>query len=125
MLNFIAIAGRLTKDPELRYTGNNTAVASFTVAVERDRKGQNGSKETDFINCVAWRQAGEFVKNYFSKGSAIIVTGRLQMRDYTDRNGNKRTAAEIITNNIYFGDSKRTDAKPDFTDLDDFDEFPE
>ena len=110
MLNHIVLMGRLTRDPELRYTGSNIPVASFSVAVDRDYgRGENGEKQTDFINCVAWRQTGEFVSKYFTKGSMIVVSGRLQIRDYTDRDGNKRTAAEVVADNVYFGDSKRRD----------------
>ena len=108
MLNHITIMGRLTRDPELRRTGTGTAVASFTVAVDRDFSGRDGGeKETDFIDCVAWRQTGEFVSKYFTKGRMIVVDGRLEMRDWTDRDGNKRTSAEVIVDNAYFGDSKR------------------
>lgn len=110
MLNHIVIMGRLTRDPELRYTGSNIPVASFTVAVDRDYGNrESGEKQTDFINCVAWRSTGEFVSKYFQKGSMIVVSGRLQIRDYTDRDGNKRTAAEIVADNVYFGESKRRD----------------
>lgn len=103
MLNHITIAGRLTKDPELRRTNNGIAVASFTVAVDRDF----GDKETDFIDCVAWRQTGEFVDKYFSKGRMAIVSGRLQIRGWTDKDGNKRKTAEVVADNVYFGDSKK------------------
>ena len=106
MLNHIVLMGRLTRDPELRYTGSNIPVASFTVAVDRDF-GKGEERATDFINVVAWRQTGEFVSKYFTKGSMIVVSGRLQMRDWTDRDGNKRTTAEVIVDNAYFGDSKR------------------
>ena len=110
MLNHIVIMGRLTRDPELRYTGSNIPVASFTVAVDRDYGNrESGEKQTDFINCVAWRSTGEFVSKYFQKGSMIVVSGRLQIRDYTNRDGNKRTAAEIVADNVYFGESKRRD----------------
>ena len=110
MLNHIVIMGRLTRDPELRSTASNISVASFTVAVDRDfGNRETGEKQTDFINCVAWRSTGEFVSKYFSKGSMIVVSGRLQLRDYTDRDGNKRTAAEIVADNVYFGESKRRD----------------
>ena len=108
MLNHIVIMGRLTRDPELRYTGSNVPVASFTVAVDRDfSKGEE--RETDFINVVAWRHTGEFVAKHFTRGSMAVVSGRLQMRDWTDRDGNKRTSAEVIADSVYFGDSKRTD----------------
>ena len=98
MLNHIVIMGRLTRD----------AVASFTVAVDRDFGGRDGGeKETDFIDCVAWRQTGEFVSKYFTKGSMIVVSGRLQIRNWTDKEGNKRRSAEVVADNVYFGESKR------------------
>ena len=105
MLNHITVMGRLTRDPELRRTGSGIAVASFTVAVDRDF-GNNGEKETDFIDCVAWRQTGEFVEKYFSKGRMAVVSGRLQIRSWNDKDGNKRKTAEIVADNCYFGDSK-------------------
>ena len=108
MLNHIVIMGRLTRDPELRRTGSGVAVASFTVAVDRDFGGRDGGeKETDFIDCVAWRQTGEFVSKYFTKGRMIVVSGRLQIRSWTDKDGNKRRTAEVVADNCYFGDSKR------------------
>ena len=108
MLSHITIMGRLTRDPELRRTGSGIAVASFTVAVDRDFGGRDGGeKETDFIDCVAWRQTGEFVSKYFTKGSMIVVSGRLQIRSWTDKEGNKRRTAEVVADNCYFGDSKR------------------
>ena len=106
MLNHITIMGRLTRDPELRKTGSGVSVASFTIAVDRDF-AKDGEKKTDFIDCVAWRQTGEFISKYFTKGRMIIVDGRLEMRDWTDKDGNKRTSAEIVVANAYFGDSKR------------------
>ena len=106
MLNHITIMGRITKDIELRRTPAGVAVASFTVAVDRDFKDSNGQKETDFIDCVAWRQTGEFVERNFSKGKMIVVSGRLQIRGWTDKDGNKRRNAEIVAENVYFGDSK-------------------
>ena len=106
MLNCITIMGRLTRDPELRRTGSGIAVASFTVAVDRDF-AQDGKKETDFIDCVAWRQTGEFVSKYFSKGRMAVVDGRLQIRSWTDKDGNKRRSAEVVADNVYFGDSKK------------------
>ena len=106
MLNHITIMGRLTRDPELRRTGNGTAVASFTVAVDRDFASQGQEKETDFIDCVAWRQTGEFVAKYFTKGRMIVVSGRLQIRSWNDKDGNKRRTAEVVADNCYFGDSK-------------------
>ena len=108
MLNHITIMGRLTRDPELRRTGSGIAVASFTVAVDRDFGGRDGGeKETDFIDCVAWRLTGEFVSKYFTKGRMIVVSGRLQIRSWTDKDGNKRRTAEVVADNCYFGDSKR------------------
>ena len=108
MLNHITIMGRLTREPELRRTGSGIAVASFTVAVDLDFGGRDGGeKETDFIDCVAWRQTGEFVSKYFTKGSMIVVSGRLQIRGWTDKDGNKRRTAEVVADNVYFGDSKR------------------
>lgn len=108
-LNHITIMGRLTKDPELRRTGSGVAVTSYTVAVDRDF-GQDGKKETDFIDCVAWRQTGEFVSKYFSKGSMIVVSGRLQIRSWTDKDGGKRRTAEVVADNVYFGDSKKSES---------------
>lgn len=107
MLNKIFIMGRLTRDPELRRTQSGTAVTSFAVAVDRDHKAQNGEKETDFIDVVAWRSTAEYVAKYFTKGRVAVVEGRLQMRDWTDRDGNKRRSAEVIADSVYFGDSKR------------------
>jgi len=108
MLNHITIMGRLTRDPELRRTGSGIAVASFTVAVDRDfASRESGERETDFIDCVAWRQTGEFVSKYFTKGRMIVVSGRLQIRSWTDKEGNKRRTAEVVADNCYFGDSKR------------------
>lgn len=108
MLNHITIMGRMTKDPELRRTGSGTAVASFTLAVDRDFADKtSGQKETDSIDCVAWRQTGEFVDKYFSKGRMAVVSGRLQIRNWTDKDGNKRRSAEVVADNVYFGDSKK------------------
>ena len=108
MLNHITIMGRLTRDPELRRTGSGIAVASFTLAVDRDfGKNENGERETDFIDCVAWRQTGEFVSKYFTKGRMAVVAGRLQIRSWNDKDGNKRRTAEVVADNVYFGDSKR------------------
>lgn len=108
MLNTITIMGRLTRDPELRRTGSGTAVASFTLAVDRDFSGKDsGEKETDFIDCVAWRNTAEFVSKYFTKGRMAVVSGRLQIRPWTDKDGNKRRSAEVIAESVYFGDSKK------------------
>lgn len=106
MLNKCFLLGRMTKDPEIRRTNGGTAVTSFTLAVDRDFK-TNGEKETDFIDVVAWRNTAEFVSKYFSKGRMAIVEGRLQIRDWTDKNGNKRRTAEVVADNVYFGDSKK------------------
>ena len=108
MLNRIILMGRLTRDPELRHTQQGTAVASFSLAVDRDFKGRdNGERATDFIDIVAWRSTAEFVSKYFTKGRMAVVEGRLQIRDWTDRDGGKRRTAEVIAENVYFGDSKR------------------
>lgn len=107
MLNHITAMGRLTRDPELRYTQSNVPVASFTIACDRDYSGQGQEKQTDFIDIVAWRSTGEFVSKYFSKGRMIVVSGRLQSRKWTDKDGNKRTSWEIVADNCYFGDSKK------------------
>ena len=126
MLNSITLMGRVTKDPELRYTQNDTPVASFTLAVDRDI----GDKHTDFIDCVAWRKTGEFAQKYFSKGSLAVVTGRLQIRDWTDRDGKKRYSPEVVVDHIYFGGDKKkaeTQSAPSgsaFVDLDDDEDLP-
>lgn len=137
MLNKIIVMGRLTRNPELRKTTTDTSVASFTLAVDRDRKNQSGEKETDFLDIVAWRGTAEFVSKYFTKGKMAVVEGRLQIRDWTDKDGNKRKAAEIVADNVYFGESKKSefggndlgfgslpnfDNDNQFTDLDDDDE---
>lgn len=109
MLNHITIMGRLTRDPEMRRTGSGIAVASFTIASDRDF-GSNGEKETDFVDVVAWRNTAEFVSKYFAKGRMAVVSGRLQIRGWTDKDGNKRKTAEIVADNVYFGDSKTTAA---------------
>jgi len=106
MLNHITIMGRLARDPELRYTQSQIPVASFTVAVDRDFAGEGQQREADFIDCVAWRQGGEFVSKYFQKGSLIVVDGRLQSRKWTDKDGNKRVSWEILSDRTYFGGSK-------------------
>ena len=110
MLNRIIVMGRITRDPELRRTNSGTAVASFTVAVNRDFKSQSGEKETDFIDVVVWRNTAEFVSKYFSKGRMAVVEGRLQVRDWTDKDGNKRRSTEVVADNVYFGDSKRPES---------------
>ena len=111
MLNHITIMGRLTRDPEMRSTQSGVSVASFTLAVDRDFGGKDsGEKQTDFIDCTAWRHTAEFVSKYFSKGRMAVVSGRLQIDNYTDNDGNKRKAAKVIADNIYFGDSKKDGA---------------
>ena len=108
MLNRIVLMGRLTRDPELRHTQSNIPVATFSLAVDPDFKNRaTGEKQTDFIDIVAWRQTGEFVSRYFTKGRLAVVEGRLQIRDWQDRDGNKRRSAEVVADNVYFGDSKR------------------
>ena len=107
MLNHIVLMGRLTRDPEIRRTASGTPVATFSIAVDRDFKSENGEKETDFIDIVAWRNTAEFVSKYFTKGRMAVVSGRLQIRSYTDKEGNKRRSAEVVADNVYFGDSKR------------------
>lgn len=108
MLNRIIVQGRLVADPELRRTGSGVAVTNFTVAVDRDfADKQSGEKETDFIDVVCWRSTAEFAEKYFSKGRMAVVSGRLQIRSYTDKDGNNRRAAEIVADNVYFGDSKQ------------------
>ena len=114
MLNHICIMGRLTRDPELRRTANGTAVTSFTVAVDRDFTNDDGSRDTDFIDCIAWKTLAETVNRYFAKGRMAVVHGRLQIRSYTDQEGTKRRAAEIVADRVYFGDSKKEGAKPEY-----------
>ena len=130
MLNKVFIMGRLTRDPELRRTNSGTAVTSFTLAVDRDFKNADGTKETDFIDCVAWRSTAEFAAKYFTKGRMAIVEGKLQIRDWQDKDGNKRRNAEVIADNLYFGDSRSDNATgghqavkaPVNVDAEDFDE---
>ena len=110
MLNKIILMGRLARDPELKRTTSGTAVTSFSLAVDRDFKSQSGEKETDFIDVVAWRSTAEFVSKYFTKGRMAVVEGRLQIRDWTDRDGGKRRSAEVVADNVYFADSKRSES---------------
>ena len=111
MLNHITIMGRLTKDPEMRRTGSGVAVTSFTIACDRDIPNkETGERETDFIDCVAWRGTGEFVDKHFKKGSMAVVSGRLQIRSWTDKDGNKRRTAEVVADNVYFGESKKEES---------------
>ena len=125
MLNKIVLMGRLTRDPELRRTQSGTAVASFTLAVDRDYKPQDGERETDFIDIVAWRGTGEFVSKYFSKGRMAVVEGRLQVRDWKDKDGAKRRSTEVIADNVYFGDSKRSESDTPAEPSGEFQELPE
>ena len=113
MLNHIVLMGRLTRDPELRRTQSGVAVVSFSLAVDRDfANRESGEKQTDFIDIVAWRSTAEFVSKYFTKGRMAVVSGRLQIRDWTDREGGKRRSAEVVADNVYFGDSKKDGAAP-------------
>lgn len=125
MLNKIMLMGRLVRDPELRRAGSGTAVASLTLAVDRDYKSQSGEKETDFIDIVAWRSTAEFVCKYFTKGRMAVVEGRLQVRDWTDKDGGRRRSAEVVADNIYFGDSKRTVSDSDTHPVGEITEIPE
>jgi single-strand DNA-binding protein len=114
MLNKIVLQGRLTRDPELRRTNGGTAVASFTLAVDRDFKSQGGERETDFVDIVAWRNTAEFVSKYFPKGRMAVVFGRLQVRSYQDKDGNKRKAVEVVADNVYFcGDKPQSRTETD------------
>ena len=123
MLNHITIQGRICNDIELRRTGNGVAVASFTVAVDRDFKNDGGEKETDFIDCVAWRQTGEFIQKHFAKGRMIVVSGRLQSRTWEDKDGKKRKTFEVKVDNAYFGDSKSPSSPAqDFKPIEEADE---
>ena len=112
MLNKVVVMGRLTKEPEMRYAGsNNTPVVSFSLACERDYKGSDGEKQTDFFECVAWRGTAEFISKYFSKGRMMVADGRLQYRKWEDKDGNKRSTVEVLVENAYFGDSKKETAE--------------
>lgn len=128
-MNKIFLQGRIVNDIELRHTSNGVSTCTFRIAVDRDFKAKSGEKETDFITLVAWRNTADFINSYFGKGRMILVEGRLQMRDYTDKNGNKRTVAEVVVDNAYFCDSKKadtsTDSDGDFFDVsNDDDELP-
>lgn len=125
MLNRIILMGRLTRDPELRHTQSGTAVASFSLAVDRDFKDQSGEKETDFIDIVAWRGTGEFVKKYFTKGRMAVVDGRLQVRTWVDNDGNNRRSYEVVAASVYFGDSKRASSDSDAAQAGEIMEVPE
>lgn len=128
MLNHIVVMGRLVRDPELRRTQAGKAVASFRVACDRDYAPQGGEREADFIDIVAWGNTGEFVSKYFSKGRMAVISGRLQMRNWTDKDGNKRISAEVVADSVYFGDSKPSgggsaSGKPTMANADDFPEL--
>lgn len=120
MLNVCIIQGRLTREPELRTTKTGTAVTSFTIANDNDF----GEKKASFINCTAWRQTAEFIQKYFRKGQMILVQGRLESRDWTDKNGNKQTAWEIQVSQVNFGEAKRQDTPPKFEEIEDDEELP-
>ena len=125
MLNKIVLMGRLVRDPELRRTGTGTAVVALTLAVDRDYKAPDGKRETDFIDVVTWRSTAEFVSKYFTKGRMAVVEGRLQIRDWTDKDGGRRRSAEVVADSVYFGDSKRTVSDPDTPPFGEFQELPE
>ena len=132
MLNKVFIMGRLTRDPELRRTQTGTPVASFSLAVDRDFKDKaTGERTTDFIDVVSWRNTAEFVSRYFTKGRMAVVEGRLQMRDWTDKDGNKRRSAEVVADQVYFGDAGKKDYAPttfggmSYPNNDDFQELPD
>lgn len=118
MLNHIVLMGRLTRDPELRQTGSGISVASFTIAVDRDYAAQGAEKETDFVDIVAWRGTADFVSKYFAKGRMAVVSGRLQIRNWQDKEGNKRRSAEVVADNIYFGESKKDSQESSSTQSD-------
>ena len=123
MLNNVVIMGRLTRDPELRRTQSGTAVTSFTMAVDRDFKSQSGEKETDFIDVVAWRNTGEFAAKYLAKGRMAAVEGRIQVRDWQDKDGNRRKSVEVVADDVYFADSKRDSKPQESRDKQEFDEI--
>lgn len=125
MLNKIIVMGRMVRNPELRRTNSGTAVASFTIACDRDFKSGGGEREADFIECVAWRNTAEFVSKYFTKGRMAVVSGRLQTRNWTDKEGNKRKATEIVAESVYFGDSKREELQSYTAPQESFAELPD
>ena len=125
MLNRIVLMGRLTRDPELRHTGSGLAVASFSLSVDRDYKGQSGEKETDFVDIVAWRSTADFVSKFFTKGRMAVVEGRLQIRDWKDKDGNNRRSAEVVAEHVYIGDSKQRSESDTPPASGDFREIPE
>lgn len=127
MLNIATVMGRLTKEPDLRTTTNGTSVIAFTLACDRDYQTGGSERQTDWINCVAWRSTAEFISKYFHKGSMIVVNGSIQTRNYEDREGKTRQATELVVGNVWFGESKKSaeptaeEPKPTFTDLGDDD----
>lgn len=130
-LNRVDLMGRLTADPDLRKTQSGIDVASFTLAVDRDYKSQDGQRETDFINCVAWRGTADFIDRNFAKGQMAVVTGSLQVRSFTDKEGKKRTATEVMVDNVYFAGQKQSNnsgygkaGTPEYTEIDDDGELP-
>ena len=125
MLNKVIVMGRLVRDPDLRRTNSGTAVASFTIACDRDFKSDGGEREADFIECVAWRNTAEFVSKYFTKGRMAVVSGRLQTRNWTSKEGNKRKATEIVAESVYFGDSKREELQSYAAPQESFAELPD
>ena len=125
MLNSITLLGRLVRDPELRRTGSGTAVASFTLAVDRDFKSDRGERETDYIDVVAWRGAAEFASKYFAKGSLCCVSGRLQIRSWTDKEGGKRRSAEVVAEHLYFAGEKRRETEERAAEPEEFQELPD
>ena len=125
MLNKIIVMGRMVRNPELRRTNSGTAVASFTIACDRDFKSDSGEREVDFIECVAWRNTAEFVSKYFTKGRMSVVSGRLQTRNWTDKEGNKRKATEIVAESVYFGESKREELQSYAAPQESFAELPD
>ena len=125
MLNHIVLMGRLTRDPEMRHTGNGLAVTSFSLAVDRDFKSQSGEKETDFVDIVAWRSTADVVSKFFTKGRMAVVEGRLQIRDWTDKDGGRRRSAEVVADSVYFGDSKQRSESDTPPVSGDFREIPE
>lgn len=125
MLNKVIVMGRMVRNPELRRTNSGAAVASFTIACDRDFKSDGGEREADFIECVAWRNTAEFVSKYFSKGRMAVVSGRLQTRNWTDKEGNKRKATEIVAESVYFGDSKREELQSYAAPQESFAELPD
>lgn len=128
MVNNVVVMGRLTRDPELKQTASNVPMATFRIACERDYKSRDGKRETDFIDIIAWRQTAEFVSRFFTKGRLVVVTGKMQSRNWEDKDGNKRTNLEVVAESVYFADSKRDEEKqtrpPEFVPIDEDDDLP-